>query len=116
MNTVQNTTQINQQGNSNSDSATEANKTEDNYVTVYDSDTNTYLVYKTSTLLNESEEEEKVISETEKINLNPELKEFYETANGSKTSDNTKGIYLVIISIVAIGVILVFMYKKKNYA
>ena len=89
---------------------------DDSYVTVYDSNSNTYLVYKESTLLKDNSEEEEVISETEKINLNPALKEFYEIARGNKSSNQTSGVYLIVISIVTIGVILIVMYKKKNYA
>lgn len=103
-------------GNSSSTSSTIGNDN-DSYVTVYDSDSNQYLVYKTSELMNSnSEQQEEVISETEKINLDPALKEFYETANANKASNQTNGIYYIILSIVTIGVILIIMYKKKNYA
>ena len=88
---------------------------------MYDTDTNKYLVYKTSNILgtnseNNSENEEKPISETERIEESPELKEYYETAEGNKQTRKTNGIYLIIAVFSLIGVILIVMYKKKNYA
>lgn len=96
---------------------TEDTKVEESYVTVYDSDTNKYLVYKTSDILGGTgTKTEKIVSETEKIEKNQELKEYYETANGKSGTRKTNGIYLIVISISAIGIILIIMYKKKNYA
>ena len=43
-----------------------------------------------------------------------ELKEYYETAKGKTETRKTNGIYLIIITILSVGVILIVMYKKKN--
>ena len=85
------------------------------YTTVYDAGTNKYLVYKTSDLLKNNKEDEKVVSETEKITSNPGLKAYYEIANGKQNTNNTNGIYFVVGSIIFIMIILGVMYKKKNY-
>ena len=107
--TTNNSTSSSENSNSGSNSS---------YVTVYDSTTNKYLVYKTSDIINNESttaENEKIISETEKINLTPALKEFYQTAQGNKSMNQNSGIYLIILSVTIVCVILVVMYKKKNY-
>ncbi len=89
-------------------------KTSSSYVTVYDSASNKYLIYKEDTLINESTEKEQVISETEKITLNQALKEYYESARGIKQTDfSSIGTYLIVFSISTVIVILVIMYRKK---
>jgi len=95
----------------------EVTSEKNSYVTVYDSNTNKYLVYKTTSILGIDQNKEVVepVSETEKIEANTELKEYYETANGRAQPGRLKGVYLIIVSITAIGLILIFMYKKKNY-
>lgn len=106
--------------NNSNNNAENSNTVSDNnsYVTVYDSKSNRYLVYKTSSILNneKSDKEDKIISETEKINLTPALKEFYQTAKGNKDLSNNSGIILIIITIFTVCIILIVMYKKKNYA
>jgi len=105
--------------NTNSSLITENSK--NSYVTVYDSDTNEYLVYKTSSILSLSNDEptdnkKDIISETEKIESNPKLKEYYENATGNKGTRGPNGAILISISIFTIAIILIVMYKKKNYA
>lgn len=85
------------------------------YVTVYDANSNQYLVYKADDLLGDNSKKEKVVSETEKIYSTPALREYYNTANTENYRENSKGIYLVAISITLVLGILVVMYKKKNY-
>ena len=86
------------------------------YTTIYDADSNQYLVYKTNSILSKtkSNNKEKVISESEKIIMKPKLKEYYQMAE-SKTIKNTNGMALIITTIISIGIILWIMYKKKNY-
>ena len=91
-----------------------SNKKND-YATVYDSETNSYLVYKVASIIGQTEESEVAVSETEKLNRNPELKEYYEIAEGKQTTGNSNGIYLIAGSIVVIIGILGVMYRKKNY-
>lgn len=100
--------------NSNTVSSKNNSNSSSSYVTVYDSASNKYLIYKENTLINESTEKEQVISETEKITSNQALKEYYESARGIKQSDSSSiGIYLIIFSISIVFVILIIMYRKK---
>ena len=95
-------------------SVTDRASLKNTYTTVYDSSTNSYLVYKTSNLINNNNSDNN-ISETEKIMLSPELKEYYQAeATYSKTVE-LKGIYFIAITVLSIIVILIIMYKRKNY-
>ena len=78
------------------------------YVTVYDSKTDSYEIYKEDSLLNIKEDEEKVESETQKIAASQDLKEYYMTAKG-ESLENDKGAYFVIGSIAGVFISLMIL-------
>ncbi len=88
------------------------------YITMYNSETKTHEIYKEEELLNLSSEEAK--SETEKIQEDEELKEYYLNTEGEKIQIQ-KGFYLVMGSIAGVLISLVILRKitirkrqKKN--
>jgi len=84
----------------------------DNYVTVYNNVTKEYEVYSVENLLNE---EEKIESETNKINKNYELVQFYSDSNKKENKLSISGIIVFTVSIISIvGALFLLIRHRKN--
>lgn len=83
----------------------------DNYITVYNDLTQSYDVYKISSILNNSIEIE---SETDKMYNNYELVKFYKTMGKIKTKESLSGIIIFAISIISIFVALVLLVRHRK--
>ena len=100
-------------GNNTTISANKNIDTIDNdYVTVYDAGTQSYVVYNTAELIKSNSP--KTQTENEKINQNKDLISYYTNLSVSTSKFKDAGIIIIATIVGSICVILTILYKKTN--
>lgn len=92
----------------NNNSSIPENKSD--YISVYNDITQKYDIYKTENLLNSIE----LDPETEKINRNYELIQFYETLNAKEKRKSLSGMIVFTLSIIAILLALYKLIRRRK--
>lgn len=105
-------TEITEGKSKNTKTIKKKDKSDNKYVTTYNSDTQTYVVYSTAEVL--GKESSQIISENDKISKNTDLVEYYENISIGTVKVNGIGIIVFVITLTSICVILVIMNGKSK--
>ena len=103
---------IEEEGNQNLNNKNNIGSVKNEYVTAYDPTSQSYVVYSTDELF--SMEAPRVISENDKINGKSELIAYYRNLSVSKQGVKNLGVLIITVTLSAICVILIVMYRKGN--
>lgn len=103
---------INTEGNSNTNEISNIGTVKNQYITAYDSGTQSYVVYSTGELL--KMDSPKIQTENDKINSNSDLISYYTNLSTSIQKLEDMGIVIISFIVASICIILIVLYRKNS--